>query len=108
MIPAISAISGMSGIAPIQPIAPFSADATSSATAAGGADFGASLSQGIDALQQTQSTADGLATKAATGSLSDITDYMVASNEATIATQLTTAVRDKAVTAFTSVMNMQM
>ena len=33
---------------------------------------------------------------------------MIASQDAAIATQLTTAVRDKAVSAFTSIMNMQM
>jgi flagellar hook-basal body complex protein FliE len=33
---------------------------------------------------------------------------MIARSEAAIATQLTTAVRDKAVAAFTSIMNMQM
>jgi len=32
----------------------------------------------------------------------------IAANEASIATQLTTTVRDKAVAAFTSIMNMQM
>jgi flagellar hook-basal body complex protein FliE len=105
MIPAVTAISGFS---PIQPIAATPASSISSTTGAGGADFGNALSQGIDSLQQTQSTADNLAVKASTGSLSDITDYMVASNEAAVATELTTAVRDKAVAAFTSIMNMQM
>ena len=102
MVPAITAISGFS---PIQPISPAAA---SSVSPTGGTDFGNALSQGIDSLQQTQSSADSLATKASTGTLSDITDYMVASNEAAIATELTTAVRDKAVASFQSIMNMQM
>jgi len=105
MLPAVTAISGIGGITPIQPISMTPASSVSSSS---GADFGNALSQGIDSLQQTQSTADGLATKASTGTLSDVTDYMVASNEAAIATELTTAVRDKAVAAFTSIMNMQM
>ena len=105
MVPAVSAISGF---APISPISPISTDPTSSVSSTGGADFGNALSQGIDSLQQTQSTADNLATQASTGSLSDITDYMVASNEAAVATELTTAVRDKAVASFQSIMNMQM
>jgi len=102
----------MSGIPPIGSIQPIQPVTTTppvgSAGATGGAEFGNALTHGIDALQQTQATADNLATQAATGSLADITSYMIASNEAAIATQLTTAVRDKAVAAFTSIMNMQM
>jgi flagellar hook-basal body complex protein FliE len=99
----ISAIAAAAGIQPISMTPPVAAP---SATA--GADFGNALTQGVDALQQTQAKADNLATQAATGSLADVTQYMIASNEASIATQLTTAVRDKAVAAFTSIMNMQM
>jgi flagellar hook-basal body complex protein FliE len=100
---AIPPISAMPAIQPVTVTPPVSAsDATS------GAGFGNALTQGIDALQKTQSTADNLATQASTGSLADITSYMIASQEAAIATQLTTAVRDKAVAAFTSIMNMQM
>jgi flagellar hook-basal body complex protein FliE len=102
----MAAIPPISGFSPIQPITV--GPTVSGPDAASGAQFGNALTQGIDALQKTQSTADGLATQAATGSLQDITSYMIASNEAAIATQLTTAVRDKAVSAFTSIMNMQM
>jgi flagellar hook-basal body complex protein FliE len=93
----------MPAISPVTMTPPAAAPA-----AASGAQFGNALTHGIDALQQTQATADNLATQASTGSLADVTSYMIASNEATIATQLTTAVRDKAVAAFTSIMNMQM
>jgi flagellar hook-basal body complex protein FliE len=102
----MTAIPPISGYSPIQPIT--ASPSVAAGDPASGAKFGSALTQGIDALQQTQATADNLATKAATGSLQDITAYMIASNEAAIATQLTTAVRDKAVAAFTSIMNMQM
>ena len=99
----IPPVAGVSGFTPIQAPAPVSpSDPASSA------GFGNALTNGIDALQRTQSTADGLATQASTGGLADVAQYMIASNEAAIATQLTTAVRDKAVAAFTSIMNMQM
>ncbi len=102
----MAAIPPISGFSPIQPIT--ASPSVTASDPASGAQFGNALTKGIDALQQTQATADNLATKAATGSLQDITSYMIASNEAAIATQLTTAVRDKAVSAFTSIMNMQM
>ena len=38
----------------------------------------------------------------------DVHDYMIAANEASIATQLTVAVRNKALDAFTEIMRMQM
>lgn len=100
-MPAIPPISGLPAIQPITP--PATAPAATS-----GADFGNALTHGIDALQRTQASADNAATQASTGSLADVSSYMIASNEAAIATQLTTAVRDKAVAAFNSIMNMQM
>jgi flagellar hook-basal body complex protein FliE len=106
----IPPISGVAGFSPALPVAPVSTPVAApvSTQSASGVDFGNALSHGIDALQSTQSTADGLATSASTGGLADVTSYMIASNEAALTTQLTTAVRDKAVAAFTSIMNMQM
>lgn len=100
---AIPPVSSITGIQPISATPPVQQSSASSGT-----EFGNALTRGIDALQQTQANADNLATQAATGSLNDITNYMIAANEAAVATQLTTAVRDKAVAAFTSIMNMQM
>jgi len=74
---------------------------------ASGTDFAGLLSGGLDKLQSVQSTSDDLALKAATGNLQNVHDYMIASNEAQLATQLTVAVRDKAVNAFNEIMRMQ-
>jgi len=71
------------------------------------ADFAAQLSNGLESLQGMQDKADDLAVKAATGSLTDVHDYMIASTEAALATQLTVAVRNKAVEAFNEIMRMQ-
>jgi flagellar hook-basal body complex protein FliE len=75
--------------------------------ATSGTDFASLLSGGLDKLQSLQSTSDDLAVKAATGDLTNVHDYMIASNEAQLATQLTTAVRNKAVDAFNEIMRMQ-
>ena len=69
--------------------------------------FGNLVTQGIEKLQALQSTSDTLAVQAATGDLSDIHDYMIASSQASLATEMTVAVRNKAVEAFTEIMRLQ-
>jgi flagellar hook-basal body complex protein FliE len=97
-IPAISAVTGFQPVTPTLPAAP---------AAGGGSGFAAKLAEGMDQLQQLHSTSDNLAVKAATGSLTDVHDYMIASTQAALATQLTVAVRNKAVEAFNEIMRMQ-
>jgi flagellar hook-basal body complex protein FliE len=64
-----------------------------------------------DTLQQAsqaQGTADNLVTQAATGKLNDLTSVMSAMTEAQLQTQLTVAVRNKAVESFNEIMRMQL
>jgi flagellar hook-basal body complex protein FliE len=96
-VPAIGAI------APITPIV----TSTAPASAAGGANFANVLANGLDQLQSMQANADNLAVQAAAGTLSDPAQYMVASTQANLATELTVAVRNKAVDAFNEIMRMQ-
>ena len=72
-----------------------------------GGDFGAMLTQGLEKLESLRETSSELAVQAATGDLQNVHDYMIASNEASVATELTVAVRNKAVEAFTEIMRMQ-
>jgi flagellar hook-basal body complex protein FliE len=83
-------------------------DTVSGAVGAGNGQqgFGSALTRALDGLQATQTKADTLAVQAATGDLTNVHDYMVAATEASLATELTVAVRNKAVEAFTSIMNM--
>ncbi len=69
-------------------------------------EFGALLVDGIDRLQQVQSTSDNLAVQAATGDLDAIHRYTIAASEAAVTTQLTVAMRNKALESFTEIMRM--
>jgi flagellar hook-basal body complex protein FliE len=75
--------------------------------AASGASFSTMLQDGLQTLQQTQATADELGTQAATGQLTDPAQYMIASTQAQVTTELTVALRNKAVDAFNEIMRMQ-
>jgi flagellar hook-basal body complex protein FliE len=105
----ISPISTFSSL-PLQGIQPLPGTGAGAAAGAGAAkpDFGGMVASGLEKLQSAQATSDNLAVKATTGDLTDIHDYMIAANEASVATQLTVAVRNKAVEAFTEIMRMQM
>ena len=80
---------------------------TTAAKSASGQDFGNLVLDGIDRLEQVQDKSDQLAVKAATGDLNAIHDYTIAATEASVTTQLTVAVRNKAVEAFNEIMRMQ-
>jgi flagellar hook-basal body complex protein FliE len=95
----IGALSALSGLTPVTPpVTPAATQGTS------GTDFAQELSKGLDNLQGLQGKADTLAVQAATGSLTDVHDYTIAATEASLATQLTVAVRNKAVDAFNEIM----
>jgi flagellar hook-basal body complex protein FliE len=75
-------------------------------TAGAGGGFGDKVAQAMDDLQSAHTTADKTAQLAATGQLSDPSEYMIAATQASLATELTVAVRNKAVEAFNSIMSM--
>lgn len=76
------------------------------APAASAESFGSLLTQGLEQLQGLHSSADALAVQAATGDLRDAHDYMIAASKAATATQLTVAVRNKALEAYSEIMRM--
>ena len=121
---AITAIAGAAASLPTIPTLPATGQVGwtggAGAAGAGGADiatgaagavtgaphFGQSLVNALDGLQGAQTKADGLAVQAATGDLTNVHDYMIAATELSLATELTVAVRNKAVEAFNQIMNM--
>lgn len=97
----VTAVSAVSAATPASFVGP-----TTAAGPASGAQF-ASVLGSIEHLQDLQSTSSSLAVQAVTGDLDDIHDYTIASAEASTALELTAAVRNKAVEAFTEIMRMQ-
>lgn len=105
-IPPISPLAGL--VAPTAASGPAGSGAGVAPSAADPAAFGNAVTQGLEKLQAMHQTTDSLAVQAVTGNLTDIHDYTIAANEAAVATQLTVAVRNKAVDAFTEIMRMPM
>lgn len=70
-------------------------------------DFGNIVVNALQGVQDTQTNASNLAVQAATGDLVDVHNYTIAATEASLQTQLTVAVRDRAVEAFNQIMGMQ-
>ena len=96
-----TAITGLSGVtgAAATPDVP-------QTTAAGGEGFASALVSSLEELQAKQSTSDGLAVQAATGDLRDVHDYMIAANEAKLATDMVVTIKNKAVEAFNEILRM--
>jgi flagellar hook-basal body complex protein FliE len=101
-ISGLMSAAGVGSIAPVTPSTTAAADASNSTGAVGN-----TFSQALDALEGTQDAADSLAKQAATGNLTDIHNYTIAATEASLTTELTVAVRDRAVEAFNEIMRMQ-
>jgi len=98
-------ISAISGLSPLQPLAPEAVKPAGGADSAKG--FGNAVAKAIENLDGLQNNADQAGVQAATGRLTDVHDYMLAANKAHVATELTVAVRNKAVDAFNEIMRMQ-
>jgi flagellar hook-basal body complex protein FliE len=103
-IPSIGAISAA---LPTLPTLPAAGAAAGSAGGSAGADFATMLAKGLNAVQSAQDKADTLAVQAATGDLTDIHDYTIAATQASLVTELATAIRTKGIDAFNQIMGMQ-
>jgi flagellar hook-basal body complex protein FliE len=93
---------GIGSIAPTTPSSTAAADASQETGKAGNA-----FTDALNALEGTQDAADALAQQAATGTLTDVHNYTIAATQAQLTTELTVAVRDRAVGAFEDIMRMQ-
>lgn len=80
--------------------------AVSAAAATRGADFGSMITQGLAKVEGLDTTAQTKAIQAATGDITDVHDYVIAAQEAQVATELTTTLRNKALESFNEIMRM--
>jgi flagellar hook-basal body complex protein FliE len=108
-----SAISGITGFAvpgfgsvTDAPSVTSAAAASSTSPVSGQGSFASVLAGTVDQLNGVQANADTLAAQAATGDLQDAHDYMIASTEATLATDTVVTLKNQAVSAFTEIMRM--
>lgn len=106
LVPPASVTTALSGT-PTAPTAPTAATGANSASGASGS-FSGALSNALNTLTTTQTNADNLATQAATGTLTNVADYLVAAEQANVQTQLTAAVKTNALQAFQQIMGMQL
>jgi flagellar hook-basal body complex protein FliE len=113
------ATSPVAGLSPMLPAVETGADAVSGAAfdaalgrATGSNAVGGGLGAAIiDRLEQGQALAarsDDLAIKAVTGQLADPSQYTIAATEAGLFNQMTVALRNKAVEAYSEIMRMQL
>lgn len=86
-----------------------SGNATGASPVAGGADFSQILQSSIDKVNQTQQQADQMAEKLAAGDTSqNLHEVMIALQTASVSFQEMVQVRNKLVSAYQDVMNMQL
>ena len=83
------------------------ATADTGTTGAASGDFGNTVTNALQGMQDSQDSANTLAVQAATGDLTDVHNYTIAATEASLQTEMTVAVRDRAVEAFNQIMAMQ-
>ncbi len=100
-------VSGIEAIGGFQPLFTPTVRPTEQPQAPQGPAFGQLLTNGIEGLEAMHDRTDTLSVQAATGDLGAIHDYTIAASETSVATQLTVAVRNKAIEAFSEIMRMQ-
>lgn len=98
-------------IAPIPPTVPsvtLAPSATSGSAAGAGQGFGALFNQTLGNLNALQNQADTAAQQLASGQTSDIATAVIAAEKANLGLDLAVQVRDKAISAYQAIMQLQL
>jgi flagellar hook-basal body complex protein FliE len=109
MIPAISGALGQLNPAEwsVGSVGGIGATGTSNAGQAAGGSFGSALSSALSGLEQTQANATQASQGLATGTLSDPTQAVTAVENASLSMDLASQIRDKLVSAESTIFNTQ-
>lgn len=103
-------------VSPIQPVAltgvtgakNLAGTAGAATQEAEGSGFGQAIGNALSELGNQSNGVAEAAEAAAVGDLQSVSDYMIAAAEAQLATEITVAVRDRAIGAFNDIMRMQL
>jgi|GEM_PF-1413862 len=88
-------------------VASSTGSANSAGSSGGGTSFGDFLSQAVDGTNQLLNQANDLAAQYAAGGNVSIDQLMIAEQQASLAVDLTVQTRDRVVSAYQTIMNMQ-
>ena len=103
------AVPGIGAVPGVVPAAVPSQSTGSGAAAGGAGSFADMISGGIESVSAAEVNADQLAERLATGDPTvQLHDVTIAAAEATLSLQLMVAVRDRALDAYTQIMNLQL
>ncbi len=69
--------------------------------------FAQAITDALASVGRMEQNVQAAAEAAAVGDIDSVTDFMVTAAEAQLATEITVAVRDRAISAFTDIMRMQ-
>jgi flagellar hook-basal body complex protein FliE len=105
-LPSFPTVGGVAGLGAAAGVADVAGTAAAAPAAGSGEGFAAALTGALDQLGSLQSAKDTLAVQGATGDLRDVHDYMIAAQEASVATEVVVTLKNKAVEAFTEIMRM--
>ncbi len=105
----IPPVGGLGAGLPVSPAEGLAQGGHAAGTAAGGqaGGFGGELTEAISSLEQTQNSASAASQALATGSVSDPEAAVVTVEDAQLAMELASQVRNKATEAATSIFNTQ-
>ena len=112
MIVAISALGSLPSIRPLANIDLGSVGGVGSVGNVGGmsptsgTDFAGAVTNALESVTQKQNVADGVSQQASLGRLQDVHEFTIATTEASLATELTVAVRNRALEAYNTIMQM--
>ena len=92
-------------IAPLPPLPAAGAPTAAASTASAGDSFSQAVGNALDSLQNAQTTASTDEAQAAAGQ-GNLADTMIAATQASLDTQVSDALIEKAVTSYNSIMSM--